>query len=103
MRLALAALLLAILACSPAVTMLSEPTIQPTTAPQIGMVIADHLNLRDYPYTAKNVLAVLDLGQHVTILGELTNDNPECQKWLYVDVDGRRGWICAQWVRLLGE
>lgn len=94
--------ILLILACS---TQAKLPAIQPTDVPQakIGVVVADSLNLREYPYTAQNVLRVLELGQHVTILDKLTNDNPECQVWLFVEVDGVRGWACGKWVVPLGN
>ena len=57
----------------------------------------DHLNVRSMPNAASDVMAQIDDGAVITVLGEEMNEQT---KWLMVTVGDKTGWVNSKYVKI---
>jgi hypothetical protein len=79
---------------APSPTPTRAPTSTPTPLPPTLRVTADLLNVRETPSTDAQILARLNAGDTLPVVGRnIAGD------WLQVRLkDGRLGWVAVQWV-----
>lgn len=68
-----------------------------SSAPQ-ATVMADILNVRNGPSTAYPIIGRTTDGQTHPIIGKSEDD-----KWLQVDVNGKKGWVSRQYIQTVGS
>lgn len=85
----------AIAAAAPVVTApaTTGSTDSASTAGQA--VVSDHVNMRAAPENGSAVVAVVPIGQQVTVLS--------CDQWCNVSYDGREGWVYRRFVKPTAE
>ncbi len=63
----------------------------------VSVPAGDHLNVRVEPNAASDVMAQIDDGAVVTILGEEMNGET---KWLMVTIGDKTGWVNSKYVKI---
>jgi uncharacterized protein YraI len=77
----------------PTPTVVPTSTSKPVEASTHGVIAVDNVNLRSGPSVYSPVLALLSRMTDVRIRTDVPKTEADGYTWIYVEVDGRNGWI----------